>query len=178
MKAFGVGIVVSLRGVRLQHSVGRGIRWPSVAILGLLAGTVALGTTGCTAAPMVEKKGSTTQKLLAPDPLMKVKASAETKAAFGIDEWRFYRGRGAIFLTGYNAKGKAVKGLGTVFTRTSDGGIDNLQLNVADGSKFTGRAGAANGSVSTSDALSDTSQSFVRRAFLDMSRVGAALGSP
>ena len=132
-------------------------------------------TVGCQPAVAAEARGTVTQKLLPPEPLMVAKASAETTAAYGITEWRFYRGRGAILLAGYTSKkGKAVKGLGTLFTRTKTANIDNLQLNVADGSKFHGLASAAKAGVTTNGSLPDTSQGFLRRAFLDMARVGVA----
>jgi hypothetical protein len=115
--------------------------------------------------------GSVESRYLAPEPLLAVKASSAAKAAFNIDEWRIFRGQGGVYLTGYDANGKAVKGIATVYSRAADGSIDKLLTRVNDGSSFiAGHALARNTTLAT-QPLSADSQAFVRRAALDLARL-------
>jgi hypothetical protein len=124
---------------------------------------------GCQpAGEAVEKKGATTSKYMAPDPIVSVTASDATRAATGIDEWRIYRGKGGVYLTGYDTAGQAVKGLATTFARNDDGTVGHVFTRVNDGSLFAVRHTASTHARMATKAVSVSSQQFVRRAALDL----------
>jgi hypothetical protein len=127
-----------------------------------------LASSACTAPTLKEERGSTTSKYLAPTPLLTVKASSATSATLGIDEWRIFRGRGGVFLTGYSAQNKAVKGLATLYTRDQDGRVDNLLARVSDGSHFAVAHSTLRNETMATRSLPVGSQGLVRRAALDL----------
>jgi hypothetical protein len=101
-----------------------------------------------------------------PDPLLVSTASAATQEDLGIEEWRLFRGRGGVYLTGY-ARGKAVSGLSAEFGRTSTAVVNALRTKVNDGRGFEsvntmGRA------ARTSPTLSNKSRLFTQHALLDL----------
>src|SRR5262245_18632270 len=114
-----------------MDSSGRG--WAAVVAVAGLVGAV--GTVGCEGPVYQEERRAPTSKYLMPEPIMTTKASTETKAALGIDEWRFYRGRGGVYLSGYKMQ-VPVKGLATEFTRDARGNLSRMFMRVNDGSKF------------------------------------------
>jgi hypothetical protein len=142
--------------------------WASVGLaLGVAAFAVA--SIGCEAPAVPERRALTTAKLLVPDPTMTVKATSATRKTLGIAEWRLYRGKGGVHLTGYNNKGKAVKGLSTVFTRQPDGSIASLLARINDGSHFIVGHSVTMHTTLPTKAIAPDSQAFVRRAALDLS---------
>src|SRR5262249_37983332 len=141
--------------------------WAQLSILAAV-GATAFASSGCEPPARQETKGITTAKLLVPDPTMTAKASSTTRSMLGIDEWRLYRGRGGVYLTGYDAGGKAVKGLVTVFARNDDGSIANIYTRVNDGSKFVVGHSLGSHRTAATKGIAEDSQAFVRRAALDL----------
>jgi hypothetical protein len=142
--------------------------------LGVLA-VSALGGAGCAAPQAPERMASTQSKYLVPDPILSVNASSETKGALGIAEWRSYRGRGGMYLTGYSDRGKAVMGLSTEFVRDGDGNIVDVLTRVNDGEKFAARTRVAASHTVATAPMPASSQKFVQHASRDFSRVRVAL---
>jgi hypothetical protein len=104
-----------------------------------LASVVTMGSVaGCAAPDMpVEGHGSTTSSLAKPRPTLKAVASKETTAKYGITEWRMYKGKSGVVLTGYDAHGKAVKGVTTGFADSKDTGKPEVVTHINDGSHAT-----------------------------------------
>ena len=47
-------------------------------------------------------------------------ASAETTAKYGITHWKIFRGKQSMVMTGYDAKGTAVKGVTVGFCKEGE----------------------------------------------------------
>jgi hypothetical protein len=149
----------------------------SVAGIVLFAGSAAVvfGAFGCAPPALQERRASVRSKYLAPTPVLTAKASKAARTSYGIDEWRIYRGKGGVYVTGFNAKGKAIRGLSTEFARTQGGAITDLRTRVNDGNEFLARhVVKANLSV-VSRSMPVESQEFVRRAVLDLARLRTAI---
>ena len=102
-----------------------------------IALAAALATTvGCTVAP-TEATGSSHAKLLAPRPLLRVTASAETRAKLGVAEWRMFGGKGKQVITGYDAKGKARSGVEVQFKASTATTPAHVVVRHLDGSGFS-----------------------------------------
>lgn len=144
-----------------------GTRW---LFVGALAVFTATGT-GCSSPAPMEAKGATKSKLGAPRAMIRTKSSAQTKATFGITEWRIYRGRRDVFMTGYDANGKAVKGLSIGFLRGSNGGEPQLRTRIHDGTRTSGRHGFTTGRTGLNRAVSSSSDAFVTQALADAGKI-------
>jgi len=147
-----------------------------LAALGMAA-CVAATATGCAAPTAPEQTGSKTEKLLAPKAVLEAHASAATRKAIGVVKWKVYRGKTDYVLTGYDAKGKPVKGVALAFlpgtSKTQSTPV--LRGRVLDGSKFAARREYdARGKVSSNKTLATASRTFLQHAILDM---GAAATS-
>jgi hypothetical protein len=142
-----------------------------LAIMTLATGVA--GMTGCSAnAP--ERMGSTTSKLHAPQAVFKGPATAETKAALGISEWRIYRGKTEYIVTGYDDEGKAVKGVGLSFEGATRSSKAQLNARVLDGSRFSARH-QYGGATTSNASLGSLSKSFVSHAVHDMTMLRMGL---
>jgi hypothetical protein len=118
--------------------------------------------------------GSTTSKLHAPQAVFKGPATAETKAALGISEWRIYRGKTEYIVTGYDDEGKAVKGVGLSFEGATRSSKAQLNARVLDGSRFSARH-LYGGATSSNASLGSLSKSFVSHAVHDMTMLRMGL---
>jgi hypothetical protein len=112
----------------------------------------ALGVFGC-AAPPAEATGQSHARLLAPVPIGRVKALAETTSELGVTEWRLHDGKHATVVTGY-AKGKAVVGLRIVHVARTAKSPASMRFEMLDGSRavatrVAGGAGSTEGSAIT-----------------------------
>ena len=144
-----------------------GTRWLFVGALALFT---AAGT-GCSSPAPMEAKGTSTAKLMAPRAMIRTKSSAQTKAMFGITEWRIYRGKRDVFMTGYDASGKAVKGLSVGFLRGPDGGEPQLRTRIHDGTRTSGRHGLKTGRTRLNRVMSSSSDAFVTQALADAGKI-------
>ena len=128
----------------------------------------AASSAACAPQPAPEERGVTKAKLLAPRPMMKATASPSSQATLGVHEWRIYRGRHDVFLTGYDEDGKPVKGLSVGFHASADTSEATLRTRILDGSMFAARHDYAQGRTVARAQLSDDSASFVRQALADI----------
>lgn len=154
---------------------------PTKKLLGLIAAAAlaacSLGSTGCTAETK-EKTGSRTEMLLAPEAVLTTNASALTKSELGIAKWKVFRGKSDYVLTGYDARGKAVKGVSIAWEQGSSKTKSSpvLKGRVLDGSRFAARH-TYDGSKSTQSnkSISKSTKAFLLRATFDMGAAGAAI---
>lgn len=159
-----------------MHTTRRTNRSLFAALALATVATVATAT-GCAAKP-VEATGARTEKLLAPRPLMTSYASAKTRSALGITQWKIYRGKSGYVLTGYDAKGRAVKGVSVDFVGAARAKSSSplLRARALDGSRFAARrAFDAQGRVSANGALSKSTRAFLERAIVDMGAAATAV---
>lgn len=101
-----------------------------IALVATLGGGI-----GCSVAPS-EATGRSSSKLLAPRPFLKVSSSSATRAALGVTEWRMFGGRSKQVLTGYNASGKAVRGVELGFVAHTKTTRAHVAVRHLDGSGF------------------------------------------
>ena len=135
-----------------------------LAALSIAASLAAI--TGCSAQP-IEATGSSNSKLLAPKAVYKALASDQTKQTLGISEWRVYRGKTDFILTGYDAAGKAVKGVSVQFGGKTSSSKPTVTARLLDGTRFAAHHEYGGGSQA-SDLLKTSSKAFVARAINDM----------
>jgi len=140
-----------------------------VAVLALAGSSVA-----CSQPVMEEGKGHTTAKLLAPKPLVKVKASPSTKENEGITEWRIFRGRNDVVLSGYGKNGKVVKGLTIGFHQDKKEG-PVLRARLLDGSLFAMRHEYEAARTVTNKDVDEDSAKFLYTALGDMRALKTAV---
>lgn len=135
----------------------------------------AIASAGC-AAPSAEPQGKTTAKLLAPRPIFKAKASPVSANAYGITEWRLYRGKRDVVMTGYDKNGKPVKGLSIGFHADGKSSAATLRARVLDGSWFAARHtyGARS---STNKSVSPATKRFLQIALADLQVVRASIAA-
>ncbi|MCW5837233.1 MAG: hypothetical protein KIS78_32865, partial [Labilithrix sp.] len=138
------------------------MRW----IIGCALGAFVAGSVGCAPVAMPEEKGRTQQKQLAPRAMIATKASASTRSAFGISEWRLFRGKSSVYLTGYDGAGKAVKGVSVAFTGSKKGA--RLRGRIHDGTRYSAYYAYGAKSVSQSPALARGSEAFLKQALSDV----------
>lgn len=142
-------------------------RW---LLASLVAAVVAI--TGCGTSGETEGKGSSTQKILTPVASIQTPASKETRAAFGIVEWKIFRSKSDLHMTGYDANGKAVKGITTGFAKSANGGDTELRTKINDGSKFKALHNfRAKTNKATSKTLATDSAAFVNAAMTDAGKI-------
>ena len=155
---------------------------PSKKILGFVSAAAAvaacaIGSTGC-AAPTQEQIGSRTERLLAPEAVLTTQASALTRSELGIAKWKVFRGKSDYVLTGYDAKGKAVKGVSFTWVSSSSKTKSSpvLKARVLDGSRFAARH-TYDGKKKTESnkTMSSSTSKFLTRATFDMGAAGAAI---
>ena len=128
----------------------------------------AASSAACTAQqPLPEEKGVSKAKLLAPRPMMKATASPASRAALGVHEWRIYRGRNDVVLTGYDEDGEPVKGVSVGF-HASDTDEATLRTRVLDGNMFAARHEYARGRTLMSAQIPAATSSFLRQALSDI----------
>ncbi|CAN5882130.1 hypothetical protein BH11MYX4_BH11MYX4_54840 [soil metagenome] len=139
-----------------------------------LGGAVA-GVYGCSAKP-VEATGSSHSKLLAPKAVYKALASDATRKALGIAEWRVFRGKTSFVLTGYDAQGKAVKGVSVEFDGQTPSAKPKVVGKLLDGSRFSAHHEYGGGSKSNA-LLAQSSKAFIDRAINDMTSLQQQLHS-
>lgn len=131
---------------------------------------------GCAAPEMpAESHGSTTSKLLKPKPTMKAKASKETTAKYGITEWRMYKQRSGVVLTGYDADGKAVKGVTTSFADSKDTGNPEVVTHINDGSHATLKQSLVASDAPADADVPDESVAFAQQVAGDLGGVQQSL---
>jgi hypothetical protein len=139
----------------------------SVAFAVLASSMLACG------APAPEARGQSSSKLLAPQALLKGKASSTTTARFGIVEWRMFRGRGKVIFTGYGSDGKAVKGFAVGFSGRSGGRKAAVVSRLLDGSSANGRYEFGGDAVANRSAGAESGE-LVQRAIADFRALRAA----
>jgi hypothetical protein len=141
----------------------------------LTLGGLVAGAYGCSAKP-VEATGSNHSKLLAPKAVYKALASDATRKALGIAEWRVFRGKTSFVLTGYDAQGKAVKGVSVEFDGKTPSTRPKVIGKLLDGSRFSAHHEYGGGSKSNA-LLAQSSKAFIDRAINDMSSLQQQLHS-
>lgn len=129
---------------------------------------VAASSVACSAQPVAEERGSTKSKLLAPRPMMKATASPTSRSALGVAEWRIFRGRNDVVLTGYDEDGKPVKGVSVGFHADSDSDEATLRTRVLDGSMFAARHEYARNRTVQSTQMPAATASFLQQALADI----------
>lgn len=152
--------------------MGLTVRWFGFGplVLGVMFGATALG--GCAEVTSAEKRGSTQSKLLAPQAAIRSAASSETKARYGIVEWRIVRGKKDMFMTGYDENGKAVKGISFGFAGGTNGeALLHTKLN--DGTKFAAVHGFSTQKTVANKSLAKGEGDFVRTVLEDTTRINA-----
>ncbi len=127
----------------------------------------AASSVACAPQPVPEEKGVSKAKLLAPRPMMKASASPASRDGFGVFEWRLYRGRNDVVLTGYDDDGKPVKGVSVGF-HASDASEATLRTRVLDGSMFAARHEYARSRTVESGRMPEATASFLRQALSDI----------
>lgn len=137
--------------------------------------TAMIALSGCAApeAP-IEKRGSSTSRLGAPKASLETPASAETTEQFGIVQWKIFKGKKDLFMTGYDAKGKAVKGLTAGFGTSADESESVVHTKINDGSSFTAVHGLTTNKTLANRAQSDDETAFMKAAFVDASKTNLA----
>ena len=91
----------------------------------MLGAFILVGASAC-AAPEVatkERRGSSQSTLGKPKASIRTAASQETTDKYGITEWKMFRGKKDLFMTGYDADGAAVKGVSLAFGTSADDGV-------------------------------------------------------
>ncbi|MBX3231431.1 MAG: hypothetical protein KIT84_10835 [Labilithrix sp.] len=149
----------------------------NIVLAGLTTVVVAAAATGCSA-PELEKKerrSSTTSALGKPKPTLKTAASKETTAQYGITEWRMFRGKKDLFMTGYDDSGKAVKGVSLSFEKAEDSDDAELVTHINDGSGITAARNLATQSLA-SDAIPADSADFIQQVAGDLGNISGLLG--
>lgn len=142
------------------------MRWVLASTL-----TAMIANTGCAAeAAPTERKGSTTSRLGAPKASLETPASAETTSKFGIVEWKIFRSNKDLFMTGYDAKGKAVKGLTAGFGKAADDSEPVVHTKINDGSSFTAVHGLSTNKTLANRSQSEDETAFMKAAFVDASK--------
>ncbi len=144
----------------------------STTIMLLATAALATSVVGCGEPEVAEARATTTSRLGAPLPLMKAQASASSNDKLGIKEWRVYRGKNDVLLTGYNAKGSAVKGLSVGFHTQNDATV--LRTRVMDGSLFAARHDYSRSMTAANGAMSEDTASFVKQALSDFKKLSVA----
>lgn len=123
----------------------------------------------------VESRGSTTSKLSKPKPTLKAAASKETTAKYGITEWRMYKQRSGVVLTGYDANGKAVKGVTTSFADSKDTGNPEVVTHINDGSHATLKQSLVAADGASDANIPDESVAFAQQVAGDLGGVQQSL---
>jgi hypothetical protein len=141
--------------------------WLNVGLL-VAIGVPSLASSSCAAPTAGEQTRAMATKYIAPDPILTVQASSETRNTLGIEEWRLFRGKGGVFLSGVDAAGQPVKGLVTSFTRNADGTLGDVFTRVNDGSDFALHHSMRTSARKATRSVPVSSQAFVRRAALDL----------
>ncbi len=141
-------------------------RHTSLFLSATLAAIATITAIGCAEPVPQERQGSRTAKLLAPKAIFKAKASKETKNELGIVEWRVFRGQRDVVLTGYDAKGKAKKGVSIGFHSAEKGVKASLRTRVLDGTMFAARH-EYGGSTKSNSKMSSETQALLGHAFRD-----------
>ena len=139
-----------------------------------IAASVA-GITGCSAKP-IEATGSSNSKLLAPKAVYKALASEQTQQTLGISEWRVYRGKSSFILTGYDAAGKAMRGVSVSFDGKTSASKPMVRAKMLDGTRFAAHHEYGGGSKASA-LLKTSSKAFLARAMNDMSSLKQQLRS-
>lgn len=146
-----------------------------LSLLGLALAVTSLGTIGCEA-PLAEGRKSITSKLRAPDPMMKLEASAAAEHVTGVHQWRLYRGKGGVYLEGVDGSGRPVSGISTeVFAR------DRKNLPAAFGVQINDGGGTAAlhdfeaAGTRVNHLPSQQSLDFVQAAMHDLTRAQVGL---
>lgn len=126
---------------------------------------------GCATSETNERKKSSSTTDLGPQASVEAAASTTTKEKLGIVEWKIFRSKKDLHLTGYDAKGRAVKGLTAGFSTAKDGSEPVLRTKLNDGSGFAAVHGLrSNSQRATKPALGD-SAAFTQAAFADVSKI-------
>ncbi len=130
---------------------------------------VAASSAACAAPSSApEEKGVSKAKLLAPRPMMKATASPTSRSTLGVAEWRIFRGRNDVVLTGYDEDGQAVKGVSVGFHAASDTNEATLRARFLDGSMFAARHEYAQSRTLASAAMPAPTASFLQQALSDI----------
>ena len=146
--------------------INRRIETPFLLIATLTI--AAASSVACAPQPVPEEKGVSKAKLLAPRPMMKASASPASRDGLGVFEWRIYRGRNDVVLTGYDDDGKPVKGVSVGFHAASDTSEATLRTRVLDGSMFAARHEYTRSRTVESGRMPDATGSFLRQALSDI----------
>lgn len=144
-----------------------------------LASIVTMGSVaGCAAPDMpTEGRGSTSSSLAKPKPTMKVAASKETTAKYGITEWRMFKGKSGVVLTGYDKHGKAVKGVTTGFADSKDTGKPEVVTHINDGSHATLKRSLADDDSASDADIPEESVEFAKQVAGDLGGLQQTLTS-
>lgn len=127
-------------------------------------------------APAKERRSSTTSALGKPKPAMKTAASKETTKKYGITEWRMFRGKQDLYMTGYDAKGKAVRGVSLAFKESEENGEAELVTNINDGSKASVARNLTTEQL-TADAIPASSAEFLELLTGDLGAITEVLAA-
>lgn len=119
------------------------------------------------AAPASEQTRRTSHSLTTAIPVLRVDASRVAQKRFGISEWRVYRGKKDIVFTGYDAKGRAMKGVAIAFAKKRAATNARISVRVLDGSYVSGRH-ELGGATQRSRALGTDSAKFLDLAVRDL----------
>ncbi|MBX3207438.1 MAG: hypothetical protein KF764_20490 [Labilithrix sp.] len=129
---------------------------------------IAASTAACAAPPASEERGVSVAKLKAPRPMMRASASPASQELFGVSEWRIFRGKKDVVLTGYDEDGHAVKGVSVGFYAAENASDATLRARVLDGSAFAARHDYARGRTSLNKELPASTASFLKQALADV----------
>ncbi|MBX3226684.1 MAG: hypothetical protein KIT84_39315 [Labilithrix sp.] len=147
------------------------MNWLSARVLVGVA-CVVMGASACSEPPAPkERRSSTTSTLEKPKPSIRTAASKETAKKYGITEWRMFRGKQDLFMTGYDEDGQAVKGISIAFNESDEDGEAQLVTRVHDGSKFTAARSFATQNL-TADQLPAGSADFLQQILGDLGGLG------
>lgn len=181
-----------------MNGLGR-LGWWNKVVGGLATTTAVVAvsssmTMGCAPTPNEprEERALTTAKLMAPLPLFKMKSSSATAGSVGITEWRLYRGRKEILLSGYDPDGKATAGL-SIGLQPSVSGTTNhpktinddkgeahrlpvLRTRVHDGTHFAIRHDYATKQTTANGEMKASTSMFLRHALADFNAARSNAG--
>jgi hypothetical protein len=115
----------------------------------------------------------TSHSLTTAVPILRVDASRVSSKKFGIAEWRVYRGKKDIVLTGYDPKGRAMKGVALGFERSTSRHNARVTLRVLDGSYVAGRH-ELGGTLQRTRELGAPSAQFLDLAVRDLDALRSA----
>lgn len=136
----------------------------------LLGAFVLAGTSAACGAPepiAKEKRGTSQSTLSKPKASIRTAASQDTTDKYGITEWRMFRGKKDLFMTGYDADGEAVKGVSLAIGKSADDGEAEITTRVHDGSKFTAARNLTTQNLTATDLPAGTAD-FLKQVLGDL----------